>query len=118
MRQQPGVHGEPGPARARPRRRWTVLAAVVCMLAGAGYILSQRSSAPQLKTRTGRNAGGGAIPVSVTTVKKGNIGVYVNALGTVTPVYTATITSRVAGELMEVHYREGQMVHKGDLLAV
>src|SRR5690348_12507442 len=62
------------------RRRWTVLPAVVCMLAGAGYVLSQRSSAPQSKGRTGRNAGGGAIPVSVTTVKKGNIGVYVNAL--------------------------------------
>jgi len=46
------------------------------------------------------------------------MGVYISALGTVTPVYTATITSRVAGQLMEVHYREGQMVHKGDLLAV
>jgi membrane fusion protein, multidrug efflux system len=91
---------------------------MVLMLSGAGYLLSQRSSAPQSSGRTGRNAGGGAIPVSVTTVKKGNVGVYVNALGTVTPVYTATVTSRVAGELMEVHYREGQMVHKGDLLAV
>jgi multidrug efflux system membrane fusion protein len=46
------------------------------------------------------------------------MGVYINALGTVTPVYTVTITSRVAGQLMEVHYREGQIVHKGDLLAV
>ncbi|MBV9294676.1 MAG: efflux RND transporter periplasmic adaptor subunit [Acidobacteriaceae bacterium] len=89
------------------------------MLLGAGYLLSQRSSAPQTKGgKGGRGAGGGAIPVAVTPVKQGDIGVYVNALGTVTPVYTATITSRIAGELMEVHYREGQMVHKGDLLAV
>jgi len=44
--------------------------------------------------------------------------VYISALGTVTPVYTAAITSRVAGELVQIHYREGQMVHKGDLLAV
>ena len=43
---------------------------------------------------------------------------YISALGTVTPVYTAAITSRVAGELVQIHYREGQMVHKGDLLAV
>ena len=46
------------------------------------------------------------------------MGVYISALGTVTPVYTAAITSRVAGELVQIHYREGQMVHKGDLLAV
>ena len=46
------------------------------------------------------------------------MGVYISALGTVTPVYTATMTSRVAGQLIEIHYREGQMVHKGDLLAV
>ncbi len=93
-------------------------AAIVCMLLGAGYLLSQRSSAPQQTPKKGKNAGGGAIPVSVSTARQGNIGVYVNALGTVTPVYTATVTSRVAGQLMEVHYREGQMVHKGDLLAV
>jgi membrane fusion protein, multidrug efflux system len=113
--------GEPnsGLTRAslRRRRRSTLWAVMFCMLLGAGYLLSQRSSAPQSKGKTGRG-GGGAIPVSVTTVRKGSIGVYVSALGTVTPVYTATITSRVAGELMEVHYREGQMVHKGDLLAV
>ncbi|MGA8028918.1 MAG: efflux RND transporter periplasmic adaptor subunit, partial [Bryobacteraceae bacterium] len=80
--------------------------------------MSQRSTAPQSKKKGGKNAGGGAIPVAVATVKQGDIGIYVSGLGTVTAVYTATITSRVAGELMEVHYREGQMVHKGDLLAV
>ncbi len=45
------------------------------------------------------------------------MGVYINALGTVTPVYTVTVTSRVVGQLVGVHYREGQIVHKGDLLA-
>lgn len=105
------------PVRSRSRRRWTIWGAILCMLLGAGYLLSQRSSAPQSKGKKGKNAGG-AIPVSVATAKRGDIGVYVNALGTVTSVYTATITSRVAGELTEVHYREGQMVHKGDLLAV
>lgn len=106
------------PPRLHHRRRWAVWGAILCMLFGAGYLLSQRSSSTQSKGKKGKNAGGGAIPVSVATVKQGNIGIYVNALGTVTPVYTATITSRVVGALMEVHYREGQMVHKGDLLAV
>jgi multidrug efflux system membrane fusion protein len=55
-------------------------------------------------------------PISTTTARKGDIGVYINALGTVTPVYTATITSRVDGQITNVAYTEGQTVKKGDLL--
>lgn len=86
------------------------------MLLGAGYLLSQRSSNTQAKDGK-KSKGGGAIPVSVATVKQGNIGVYVNALGTVTPVYTVSLASRVVGQLVSVNYREGQMVHKGQVLA-
>jgi multidrug efflux system membrane fusion protein len=57
-----------------------------------------------------------AVPVVTATARKGDIGVYINALGTVTPVYTVTVKSRVDGRLMAVNYREGQMVHKGDPL--
>jgi multidrug efflux system membrane fusion protein len=56
--------------------------------------------------------------VTAEKVKQGDMGVYISALGTVTPVYTVSITSRVAGQLVQVAYREGQFVHKGDLLAV
>jgi membrane fusion protein, multidrug efflux system len=57
-----------------------------------------------------------AVPIATATARTGDIGVYINALGTVTPVYTATITSRVDGQITNVAYREGQMVRKGDLL--
>lgn len=57
------------------------------------------------------------VPVSTGVVKQGEIGIYLDALGTVTPVYTVTVTSRVTGELTDVYYQEGQMVKKGDLLA-
>ncbi len=57
------------------------------------------------------------IPVSTGEVKQGEIGIYLDALGTVTPVYTVTVTSRVTGELTDVYYKEGQMVKKNDLLA-
>jgi multidrug efflux system membrane fusion protein len=43
--------------------------------------------------------------------------VYVSGIGTVTPVYTVTVTTRVLGQLMNVYYTEGQIVQKGDLLA-
>lgn len=110
----------PEKEHATPRRRrwWPVWAALFFMLCGAGYLLSQRSSNAPSRGKAGARGGGGAIPVGVAQVKQGNIGIYINALGTVTPVYTVSVTSRVVGQLMEVHYKEGQIVHKGDLLAV
>ena len=56
------------------------------------------------------------ITVTITTAKKGDIGVYLDAIGTVTPVYTASITSQVNGLVVGVHYKEGQLVRKGDPL--
>jgi membrane fusion protein, multidrug efflux system len=58
------------------------------------------------------------IPVAIAPVTVGNLDVYLDALGTVTPVYTVTVVSRVAGEITEIHFKEGQIVKKGDLLAV
>jgi multidrug efflux system membrane fusion protein len=56
------------------------------------------------------------ITVTTATAKKGDIGVYLDAIGTVTPVYTASITSQVNGLVLAVHYKEGQLVRKGDPL--
>jgi len=47
---------------------------------------------------------------------RGDMGVYINALGTVTPISTINIFSQVSGQVLAVHYREGQIVHKGDPL--
>ena len=61
---------------------------------------------------------GQGLPVTAAAAKRGNLNVYLDAIGTVTPVSTVTVTSRVAGELTEVDFQEGQIVKKGDLLAV
>ena len=125
---------EPTAAKNRPTRvsrpkRWPIwLGALIILAAGAGYLRSQRATSANTAAaaqasgpggKGGKKGGpGGPIPVSVEPVKQGNMGVYIQNIGTATSVYTATITSRVAGQLMQVNYREGQVVHKGDLLAI
>jgi multidrug efflux system membrane fusion protein len=47
---------------------------------------------------------------------QGDMGVYIDALGTVTPITTVNIYSQASGQVLAVHYREGQIVHKGDPL--
>jgi multidrug efflux system membrane fusion protein len=66
--------------------------------------------------RRGPGAGGPPVALTVATARKGNIGVYLDAIGTVTPVYTASITSQVTGPVIAVHFKEGQIVRKGDPL--
>jgi membrane fusion protein, multidrug efflux system len=85
------------------------------MLAGAGYLFSQRGAASRAGSRGAPPSEG--VPVSVDVVRRGNMPVYIRAIGTVIPVYTVTVTSRVVGELMQIHYIEGQIVEKGQLLA-
>jgi multidrug efflux pump len=69
------------------------------------------------QAETRGTAGPPAVPVIAATAKKGDIGVYLTGLGAVTPVYTVTVHTRVDGQLLQVLYHEGQIVHKGDPLA-
>lgn len=101
----------------RPRHRWVW--AVVLVLFGLLFYwaISQHN-----KTQATAMGGGGRrmmtgpIPVTTATAQSGSIGVYQDAIGTVTPVFTDAITSQVTGVIMAVHYREGQFVRKGDPL--
>jgi multidrug efflux system membrane fusion protein len=56
------------------------------------------------------------VTITTATAQKGDIGVYLDEIGTVTPVYTDSITSEVTGLIVAVHYTEGQVVRKGDSL--
>jgi multidrug efflux system membrane fusion protein len=85
---------------------WT---AVLLLLAFALYLVFGRKE--ELKVPTAA-----LITITTVTAKKGNIGVYLDAIGTVTPAYTASIFSQVTGVLFAVNYQEGQLVNKGDPL--
>jgi multidrug efflux system membrane fusion protein len=56
------------------------------------------------------------VMISTATANSGDIGVYVQALGTVTPLNTVSLTARVSGQISKVEYQEGQRVHIGDPL--
>jgi membrane fusion protein, multidrug efflux system len=98
---------------------WLVLAALVFV----GYknwpkiqaVVSAPPPAPKAGKKGGKGGAGNA-PVVATRAHRGNIPVYDNAIGSVTPIYTTIMQSRVVGELMKIYYKEGDMVKKGDLL--
>jgi multidrug efflux system membrane fusion protein len=79
------------------------------------WVLSRRQ-APAAAPGGRRGAAGGTVALTPATAKKGSIGVYLDAIGTVTPVYTDTIVTQVTGVISQVHYREGQLVRRGQPL--
>jgi multidrug efflux system membrane fusion protein len=103
-------HGKPFFRQSRFWTLWVPIIVAVLLIGGCVYI--EKHKKPKAP------AGPPTVPVSVTQVRTGNIDVILDALGTVTPVYTVSLTARVTGEITEIHYTEGQMVGKGDLLLV
>jgi len=89
----------------------------LAVVAGAGWYISQSGSAPPARPPAGRFAAGAAVPVGVATAAKGEIPIVLRALGTVTPLHTVNVKTQITGQLTEVHFKEGQMVKQGDLLA-
>ena len=89
---------------------------VILLIFAAGFLLVLRHKEDTSKAAAPRRGAGGTVTLTTATAKKGDIGVYLDAIGTVTPVYTASITSQVNGQIMAVNYREGQYVKKGDPL--
>ena len=115
--QDPGSQSAPPQSPPPPRKKhrgllWIILIA----LAIAAYFLVQRREATRTRSQASRLITPGGVAVTTAVAKKGSIGVYLEAIGTVTPVYTSSITAQVNGLVTAVHYTEGQIVHTGDPL--
>lgn len=104
----------PPPPRRRAGRviMWIVLLSIFAL----GFFLVLRKHDDAATTKKSPRGGGGPVTLTTVTAQKGDIGIYLDAIGTVTPVYTVSITSQVNGVVTAVHYKEGQIVRKGDAL--
>ncbi|MYL82887.1 MdtA/MuxA family multidrug efflux RND transporter periplasmic adaptor subunit [Desulfovibrio aerotolerans] len=109
-----------GPARKGPFR-WLALGALLLLCAGAFWWHSAGNGQAQPGGPGGPGGppglGGQAVSVTTATARTGVAPVTLSGIGTVTPLRTVTVTSRVDGELMNVRFEEGQLVKEGDLLA-
>ena len=108
----------PMPTHAPPSRRGRWLGALVALLVllalgGTAWYLIHRP-APK---GPGGPGGGARVTVGEATARRADVPVYIDALGTVTPVATITLRPQVSGVLTQVLFTEGQMVTKGQLLA-
>jgi len=98
--------------------RWWLWLLVLIILGFGAYWLFQKArsqstaTAPAVTKPTNQS-----VPVVAASARQGDLPVYLTGLGSVTPLNTVTVRSRVDGQLMNVQFKEGQFVRKGDLLA-
>lgn len=98
--------------------RVLIVVVVVALIAGLAYTLYRQYWTTPVPTRqAGRPGFGAPVPVVAAAATTGEMDVIITALGTVTPLRTVTVRSRVDGELVRLHFKEGQRVKEGELLA-
>jgi multidrug efflux system membrane fusion protein len=93
--------------------------ALILLLLACAVVFAAAVRLRDVAPKTGKPSSAGLssqVAITTASAKKGNIGVYLDAIGTVTPVYTSSITSQANGIVTAVSYTEGQMVQKGDPL--
>ena len=113
LREAPSI-GSSATAKPRSGPRFVRISLLVLLGLAAIVWWTRQGSVPQ-QPGGGRNAA----PMSIVpeVVGKGDIGINLNALGTVTSLATVTVRTQISGYLMRVVFKEGDEVKKGDLLA-
>ncbi|MGA0602008.1 MdtA/MuxA family multidrug efflux RND transporter periplasmic adaptor subunit [Caulobacter sp. KR2-114] len=120
-----GRRPAPPPRRRAPWRTIVGIAVVILVAVALALGLRQCASGGAAKGGPGGPGGRGgpgggrpSITVGVAKATLGDIPITLNALGTVTPAATVNVTPRVSGMLVQVNFKEGQMVRKGQQLAL
>ena len=99
-------------------RRWWIWLLAASLLGIVLYTQLSKSGRPaEAPGKPGAAIMQPNVAVTAVPAKKGDIGIYLTGLGSVTPIHTVTVKSRVDGELLKVYYKEGETVKKGALIA-
>jgi len=100
------------------RKRWILWTSLLLLLLLVAIVLMimHENNVKAAAAKRAQAAVKPSVSATAATATKGSIGIYLNAIGTVTPVYTASITAQASGVLTAVHYSEGQQIQKGDAL--
>ena len=116
--------GGPRPDR---RKRWIWIGLGVLVVAILLWIVAPHGEKPAQSGGPGGAAGGGrrggggggGAPTAVGAFKsvRGDVPIYLFGLGTATPTQTVTVRAQISGQLLEVYFKEGQIVSKGQVLA-
>src|SRR5262249_30357239 len=108
---------KPEPTKPRSRGGLYLTSLIVLLLVAGVVWWARHQSAPQPSAGGGGPFGNPPMSIVPETVRKGDIGLNLNALGTVTSLATVTIRTQISGYLIRVVFKEGDEVKKGDLLA-
>lgn len=95
--------------------QWIQFGGIVLLLLALGGCQSADSSS---KDKQALAATTRSVPVGVASAVQQDMPVYLTGLGSVTAYNTVSLKSRVDGQLLQVNFREGQQVNKGELLAL
>ena len=108
------VDAPPQPARRSRLRPFLGLLLIIAVIAAAVWYFPRPEEQPR---NAGRFPSGTPVPVVLAPVEKGDMPVTLTQLGTVTPLAMVTVKTQINGYLVQVAFKEGQMVNKGDFLA-
>lgn len=97
--------------------RWRNMMLLGLAIAAGGYVVHSGNRQNETSKSTASPHDNAPVSVAVALVRAGDLPVYLDGLGTVTPLQTVTVRSRVDGELVRVTFAEGETVHQGQLLA-
>lgn len=98
-------------------RRWSIYALIVLVFAVGTWYFGFRAKPAQRPSGWGFRNSNQAVPVRAVKAERVDLPVVLKAIGTVTPLNTVVVRSRVEGQLLRILFTEGQHVEAGELLA-
>ena len=112
-RLHPDPFADASPVGRKRRRPWLGLLFIALLVLCVVLVVTHKPKPQADESALNQPA---VVTIKAATVREGDIGIHVDALGTVTPISTVSVYSQVTGNVIAVNYREGQMVRKGQSL--